>query len=297
IIPSKNKIKYILFSTLGISPYVWMLFNDLNSSIPSSELVNIMRLRNAHHFFPATFGFLNYCLLIPLALYGTFIFRKLNTRVFYTMLLIILGCISYSFGMLIVPQYMIMTQWFKSTIWLKFFSIIGIVWMVINYIEALHLSKWLEPKTIIFAFGLFFVSFKFYKNLNYPESLYQFPWITDSVEIKTALKAKNISSSNAVFIVPADYTAFKYYSERSTYVDWKAIPHNGQCLIMWSDRIFHAYGIRNTDQTALPDIYRQSNQYLSTLQSDQKTKLKSEGVDYIVFKTSLNQEFVIETLK
>ncbi|MEP7323675.1 MAG: DUF6798 domain-containing protein [Saprospiraceae bacterium] len=297
LIPSKDKIKYLLFSALGISPYVWLLFTDLNNSIPSSELVNIMKLRNAHHFFPASFGILNYCLLIPLFLYGTYIFYKLNVQVFYLMMLTILGCIGYSLGMLILPQYMIMTQWFKATIWLKFFSITGIVWMIISFANKIQLSYRLKPQIILYTIGILFVSFKFYKNTNYAESLYQFPWVNNSNEITTALKAKNLSSSDAVFIVPADFTAFKYYSERSTYVDWKAIPHNGQCLVAWSDRIFKAYGIRDSEVASLTDIYSQSNLYLSTIQSDQKAKLKSEGVDYLIFKDPLNHEYVIEVLK
>ncbi len=76
---------------------------------------------------------------------------------------------------------------------------------------------------------------------------YMLPWSTaQRDEIDVSLKADSLTPANAVFIVPVGFTAFRWYSKRSLYVDYKALFHQEQFLREWYGRIenIYAYGLK-----------------------------------------------------
>ena len=99
-----------------------------------------------------------------------------------------------------------------------------------------------------------------------------------------------------MFLVPPDFTAFKNYAERSTYVDWKALPHNGVCLGDWWQRISKVYGISLDDRGGLNSIYLKANDHLFRLTSEDKAEFKSRGITFIVFKSGQSGHYSIEKL-
>jgi hypothetical protein len=292
-----QKLKFTIYTLLLITPYLYALFDDLSQTIPSVEFVQIMYLRNAHHFFPGTFGVINYLILVPFFLAGIYGLHSLDRRIFRVSAAIIIGCLVYTTGMLLLPKYTIMSQWFKSTIWLKFFCTLGVLHFIthIQVLKPTYLSL-ISVKLVLILCCTSIVLYKIFKNKDNIESVYQLPGAQKGPEIQAALQAKTVSNQNDVFLVPPDYTSFKYFSERSTYVDWKAIPHNGFCLREWMSRIKQSYGLSSTDRTSLSKIYLQANNYLSGLSSLQKADLKSAGVSYILYRPDAGKEYFMEKL-
>lgn len=297
LITMPQKTRYTIYVALLIIPYLYVLFNDLDHTISGREFVHIMYLRNAHHFFPGSFGMINYMILLPFGILGTKGLYTPDRRIFYICIAIIVGCLVYSIGMELFPKLTIISQWFKTTIWLKFFCTIGLIHLLTNFqgikIDQYHIYR---LKYVVLTLITLLVSYKTYRNFARIDSEYQLPFSQPGYDIQAAFKAKIISTGNDIFLVPPDFTSFKYYSERSTYADWKAIPHNGNCLLEWRKRIYLSYGLTTTDRTSLNHIYARGNDYLSGLMPDQKTILRSQGVTYIVFRPKGKKEYSIEKL-
>ncbi len=283
LLPADRRFRFLLVSVAGASPYLFSLLKGLNESLSDMQFTHIMKLRNAHHFFPSVFGILNYILLVPLFILGMIRFYSLDRRIFYVLFFISAGCIVYSCLIVFLPKYTILSQWFKTTIWLKFFSVLAIMHWIREKWKKLNLSIW--NSVLVFVTSLtvgLFVAYKIYRNLPLDYSLYQLPNRSYSKEVLFAMQVKNYSDRDAVFLVPPDYTAFKFYSERSTFVDWKAIPHHDACLITWYERIKLAYGLQDRSDLSLQELYETAHSYNSTLDEDRRQVLKAQGINYVI---------------
>lgn len=263
-------IGYLVLSIALVSPYIFLLVRDLNSGLSPEEFTEIMLLRNAHHFFPAHFGLRNYILLIPLFLIGTYCWRTIDRRLFKLSALVLAGCIIYSIVLTISPKLAIQTQWFKATIWLKFFSFLVIISNLSSWLIQGHIKK------LIISLSFLFIVFRFIQNTGSNNSLFN-----KNANMDYALYLKRESKPGDLYIVSPAFTEFKFYSGQSTYIDWKAIPHNGECLEEWYRRIKLAYGLKTDSLGPLENINEISNNYLLNLSSDQKRRLKAEGVTRI----------------
>lgn len=97
---------------------------------------------------------------------------------------IMVGCLFYSLGILMMPKYVIMTQWFKTTIWLKFFCVVA----TINWIKGLPngsiMSYSIKPHFILFGLIILFCVTKVIKNYWTDSPLYQLPWSQRSEDEK-----------------------------------------------------------------------------------------------------------------
>ena len=216
-------------------------FDDV--PISSEKLFSILFFRLGHHYFPSQYPINDYLLLIPFFLFGWWYFWKRNSFIFLFYAWVILGLMVYTAGVELAQIPTILSaQWFKTTIWLKFFSSIALF----AYLEEKlilkndFLRKLYKSTTIITFLGLgVFLFFKLPKR--HPLTL-DLPWRgAYNDRIKIALLAKAKTPKDALFITPPDFTHLKYYGERSTYVDYKATIHFHSKLLEWFDRIQKAY--------------------------------------------------------
>lgn len=296
ILIKKKGIQYFLLPTiLGVLPYLGPLFIQLNDfQIPGHGLVEIMQLRNPHHFMPSHFGWINIFLLIPVSILGLIAAYRIDRSIFYLCGGIILGCLIYIFLLPIYPELSYKTQWFKSTIWLKFFVLLMLgkwVWdskvpMLNKFIHGNTLMLSVITKIVILTWAF----------RQHHSAGFNFPWSKPNYDQTVSLKAKNLSQPGDVFIVPPDFTAFKWYAQRPTWVDWKAIPHQSKCLSNWIDRIKLIYGLDTGYQGDLHTIYQKANTALQSLSQENKAYLKSQGVKFLIFKPDNDIEYLIEKL-
>jgi hypothetical protein len=108
-----------------------------------------------------------------------------------------------------------------------------------------------------------------------------FVLLGNNPNIQHAKSIKETSIHGDVYLVSPAFTEFKFYSGQSTYVDWKAIPHNGVCLEEWYRRIKIAYGLDPESVDKIESINEKANHHLLHLSELEKKQLKSEGVTKI----------------
>jgi hypothetical protein len=85
---------------------------------------------------------------------------------------------------------------------------------------------------------------------------YQFPWSTKkSDEVDISEQAAKLTPENSVFIVPIEFTAFRWYSKRSLYVDYKAMIHQEAFLNEWYKRIQAIYQFGEEEQLGGFDLH------------------------------------------
>ena len=109
-----------------------------------------------------------------------------------------------------------------------------------------------------------------------------------SAEAEIALIAKDKTRIDATFIVPMHFTSFKYYSERSLYIDYKSVVHRKDALLLWYTRIQDVYHIDISDRQKGEDLYKLAKINYSNLDLEAMQALKEKGIDYLVTYSSVN---------
>lgn len=276
--PDRWKMTSLVF--ILAFPYLYSLYTQLGHGLASKDFVIIMKFRNPHHFFPEYFGIKNYLILVPVFLSGLYACHHYNKTIFKGLSFLLGGCLVYCILLQIYPSLIIKTQWFKTTIWVKYFSVLFIMKYLYNsWIQNRMSSGLLSGAMIMILFVFVFI--KRQKTQN-GEGYFQLPWNQLSPEKMEAIQYKQSTKKDDVFLVPPSMTAFKYYSERSQWVDWKAIPHYGPCLEEWKKRIEIAYGLDFQKPGDVNGYIPRSINHLKMLSKYDPDSLKAMGVQYIV---------------
>jgi len=122
---------------------------------------------------------------------------------------------------------------------------------------------------------------------------YTLPWTTTiSDEVDISEQAGKLTPDSAVFIIPVDFTAFRWYSKRSTYVDYKAMFHQEEFLTEWYQRIQNIYAYSLKEKEAGFDIHIFSASLLEEPSSISIDYWRSIGITHIISTAS-----EIKTLK
>jgi hypothetical protein len=271
--------KQILIYLVITIPWI-ILLGIKNGGIDHPGLfMDIMEFRLSHHFFPSYFGWQHLAIFCMLGIIGVWFYKQ---RLRWFVIIILLGCIIYTIA---VEKYhaplALYSQWWKTTIWLE---ALGCVALAVGHEKGIpnlrFFSKyvWTAPVVILLLIGTYRFSGWFGQG---PE--YMFPWTkTKSDEVDISEHAAALTPDDAVFIIPIDFTAFRWYSKRNLYVDYKALFHQEQFLNEWYKRIenIYAYGLK--EKKGEFDIHVFSKALLeepTLISTDYWTKL---GITHIV---------------
>lgn len=224
-------------------PWLYLLSRNNGSTDDPAAFMDIMEFRLSHHFFPDAFGWIHILVFCILAII-TIRFYKMRLKWF--ILTILLGCIVYTIGIESFRHPLALyTQWWKSTIWLEAFAFIAVfVTLEKGSPKPKIFTKFTMVVPIIILLSVCVYRFSGWFG-DKPE--YMLPWSTiQSDEVDVSLKADTLTPANAVFIVPVGFSAFRWYSKRSLYVDYKALFHQDKFLREWYLRIenIYAYGLK-----------------------------------------------------
>jgi hypothetical protein len=227
--------------------YLYLLFfNYGNDTIDVQTLYHFFEFRLPHHFIPTTFGLKNYLVLVPLFAFATWSYWQQKHPFFFVFLMSMLGCVVYFIGVVFLHNTLIFsTQWFKTTIWLKVFFPLtpkGGTFRA-GFTDKLTNSR------LQFGFAGFIsiiILLGFFKH-----QPYQFPfWQQPNLEKEIALKAKNTLPLDAV-VMNYGSTAFKYYSEKSEYFNYKSVVHRKDGIRAWLNRYDETYPLQALDNNKL----------------------------------------------
>lgn len=233
-----------LISLVFIIPFVLYLVAlwRYHHAVPmdAQEYIDILRLRMPHHFFPSYYPLSSYIIYLILAGFAGYWYFHNGIRIFYWIIVTILGCLVY-YGLLAMGfDIGLNTQWFKTTIWLEFFGVLSIMGFI-NERVMMRLNMAYFFAILLSTLTLFLV-FR-WPPLTDKEYDYGDRWLNDP-EIVIAQAAKELTDPDALFIIPPQFDMFRQVAERSVFIDFKSIAHNKKYLREWTRRMEQVYKLK-----------------------------------------------------
>ena len=273
--PWKQSGLYLLVAL----PWIYLLHHYNGGQSNPKAFMDIMEFRLSHHFFPSYFGWSH---LVLGGLFAILCIRFYKQRMRWFMVTIVFGCIVYTIG---VEHYrqpaFLYTQWWKTTIWLEAFAFIAFtIYLEKGYSLPKIFSKF-QLAVPILILGVVCV----YRLSGYmgEKPTYMFPWSTfKSDEVEISEQAGQLTPENAVYIIPVEFTAFRWYSKRSTYVDYKAMLHQQDFLEDWYKRIQNIYAYSLKEKQGGFDIHIFSKSLLEEPTSISIDFWRSLGITHII---------------
>ncbi len=289
-----------LFFELTAGVYIFLIFwNSFNSSVTKEERKQFFNIefafRGAHHYMPSDFPLENYIWLVPLFLFAFFYYRKISRTMwlfflfdFLLLILYTIGVERFHFG------YIAALQWFKTTLWLKYFSVVALFILADKYLPFLKrtIVKNISYATIYSVAVLAVVCMIWFPEKNHWGFNFDFgQQKTNDSLIACCIKAKELTPKDALFIQPLNSSEFKYYSQRSSYVDYKANVRAPKQVIAWFARLQELYGLKAIPDYPDKQVLMDGKAYYLSLTGEQLYKLEGEGVQYMLtyseYKTNL----------
>lgn len=253
----------LFLCTAGV--FIFLLRSRLNDAEMADEdfFTLFFSFRNAHHYIPHSFSTVDLILLLPVYVCTPLLFFKRNKPVYFFCVLTLLGCLVYTIA---VEQFhsvlFASTQWFKSTIWLEFFAVLGVLATLKNFLLQKYFKLVLLPFTLLVCVGWIMFVFPGYTHFN--TTTYQFPFYTKTTDaIDISRKAELTTEKDALFLQPCSFSELKFYGRRSSYVEFKALTHKKSFLKEWGERFERVYQVpvsgekKSFDACAEADIHFQ----------------------------------------
>ena len=278
----------IYFFTAGI--YLFFIYRAKTGggdAMPSHELFEIMfAFRHPHHFIFSTFPLFNKLLFVFCFAAGLLYYRSRSLDLFRFIAISALGVFVYIICVDVLHLVFIANfQWYKVVQWTKFLGLVAAFAYVSNYLSAYFANENRLFNYLIMGASIGVLIGGNGKNLfktGYKQH--------NEKEIALCSKIKDITPIDAVFVQPFEMTALKFYGQRSSYVEFKAIAKNQKDLKIWYERIQEVFGLNyETDKNGF-DMQWKADEHLDNLSEGQLVALQKEGVTNIICRTSKYQQ-------
>lgn len=246
----------------------------------------LFEFRHTHHFILSYFGLKHVLFFVIVSCTGIIFYFSRNRTLFHFIVLSSIGFIIYY---LAVEQFRFMPianlNFYKMSIWVKFFGMVALFSLLEEKVYAFSPARWLDAKTDV---ALIFIPILFYglaltdhlnllhKPVMIGSRIYQ------DMQIDIAVKVKQQLPEDALFIIPYDATGFKYWSQRNTYVDFKANTRTPAFMEEWHRRIGLVYHLSNRDKEKGFDLRNKANEFYNAHTTATLTPLIQEGVSYLL---------------
>lgn len=285
-------ISFIGIYILTAGLYLFFIYRAKTSgsgALTSEQLFQIMFVfRHPHHFIYSTFPLFNEGLCVFCICTALFYFYGRSRDLVLFVGIGALGLIVYINCVESHLVFVVNFQWYKIVQWTKFLGIAAIFAYLSSYL-GVYLPK--ENKAINFItliLGLLSVSFMFYE---YGKGAFDRGYKQyNENEIALCSKIKELTPIDAVFIQPFEMTALKFYGQRSSYVEFKAIAKNQKDLKVWYERIQEVFGLNyEVDKNGF-DMQWKADDHLDNMDEAQLATLKKEGVTNVICRTRKYQQ-------
>ncbi|HRH99757.1 MAG TPA: hypothetical protein PK006_01780 [Saprospiraceae bacterium] len=251
----------------------------------------LLEFRIGHHLYFHYQDIQN--IVLSFLLFGLGLWSSSKTERWIFLYLIFHGLFILVYGMLTSifhVGWVTKTMWLGSSIFLELFCVISVFMFFKNYFVA----QYYRIKKVFYVLvccGL--VAAISYKNFYTSRGE-----LIQADELELAQFCKLNTSNDALFATPMNFTRFKALSERSSWVDWKAIGHHLAYLAPWSDRIQKLYGVNFSDRKSNHEWNTKANLFYNNLSENELKELFSKyGIGfYIRDKRFSKQPFSMQPL-
>jgi hypothetical protein len=175
-------------------------------------------------------------------------------------------------------------QVFKIAIWVKYFGVIALFAMAENMLPLETFYKKIKYSGIVAVFitiGFVWVY--------YPEPTIHFNnLLSNNIdnEADICVKAQQLSSKEALFIHPVQFTKFHFYSKRSSFVNFKVMARNKNYIETWIQRLSLVYNIDANMPEKGFNIQAKANANFNNIDFAKTQLLKEKGITHMItFKT------------
>lgn len=281
----------IYFLTAGV--YLFFIYRAKTGgakAMSSNELFEIMfAFRHPHHFIFSTFPLFNKLLFVFCIATALLYYRSRSLALFQFVAISSLGVLVYVICVDVLHLVFIANfQWYKVVQWTKFLGLVAAFAYVFNYLSAYFSNENRSINYIVIMISIIAVSLMFYK---YETGFFDTGYKQhNESEIALCSKVKCLTPIDAVFVQPFEMTALKFYGQRSSYVEFKAIAKNQKDLKVWYERIQEVFGLSyEVDKNGF-NMQWKADDHLDNLGEDQIARLKKEGVTNIICRTAKYQQ-------
>lgn len=271
------------FFTAGI--YQLLLYKAKStgqSQLDSHTLFEILIVfRHAHHFIFSAFPLSKIAVSVFAAAIAWWYYYPRDKRIWY---FVVFGTLLIAYYAMAVDvfhcQFITNFQLYKIAPWIKFFGCIAIVSVVFDWSK-----KWIQwqPYIPALGYGIVIVFSCLYLVFFAKNNRFQFPFFAKTVQQSFYETVKAKTPVGAVFIIPFDDTFFKYHSERSSYIDFKAIAKHQVFIGEWHNRVKKIYGVSIADsEHGFALLPKAKANYKKLIASSDVAKLKADNIQYII---------------
>ncbi len=272
--------------TAGV--YLIMVFRAKsagNGSLPNEELFNIMFLfRHPHHFIFHLFSWSSRILFVIYTSVALVFFSLRSRTVFQFLAVCLIVMIPYIIATDYLHSVLIASfQWYKVAPYMKFFGMMAIAALIFEAMPNIlpRNTVWIDRSVLLSGFVAGMLVFMLYFRGDIAHGYKQ----ENAAEVGLSLKLKDMVPLDAVFIQPFEVTGLKFYAQRSSYVDFKAIAKNQKDTREWYRRIQEVYGLDYHTDVSGFHMQDKANEHLDHLDETALAKLRMEGVTHMICHT------------
>ncbi|MDX1684615.1 MAG: DUF6798 domain-containing protein [Saprospiraceae bacterium] len=267
-------VKDVLIYSLIAGPWIIsLLIAQSDDHLPLNLYFEIIEFRVAHHFFPGYFHWWDYLVLAFLLLPALILYGKEHKRLQYFSAIAILGCLIYTLGVELMKwELALNTQWFKVTIWIELLGMLAITVWIREYLQLGNKFMTFASLTLLASLVMVVIS-------GFKSPTYNAPFISpDTAEKEVARWIRDHSDVDDIILYPPNFSCFKMFSERSGYIDFKAMIHHHDYMKEYYERIIQAYQINIDDrrELGLQNMLNKGERHLLDLDHE------ALGIDYLI---------------
>ena len=262
-----------------VLPYLAFIINSRKSPHShDNSMVDLIEFRIGHHFFIQYNSLLEIFISGILFSLGIYLSRIYSRKILYFFVIQISILLCYIIAVNgFRLEFALQLQWLKTTILLELFSIIFIS-KYLSEIVHIHFKLKLVQFCTLGIIGLFLLII-FIKNTKKQDHI-------NREEIQLAEWANKNTLTESLFLYPPIFTSFKSISERSSWIDFKAISHQKAYLIPWYDRVQKVFNIDLQDRRNKTDLIQKANLNYSELNNTYINNLmKEQNINYAILPT------------
>ncbi len=289
---SKQKIKLLLLFVVAysFSAGIFLLVVVLQKeqaacNMSHKEFFNIVfEFRNAHHFLLSHFPVVQSLQFLLLFAFGVVASLRLSKTLLK--LLLVGGIIVLLYALLTETTRFVPVasfQFYILTVWLKFFTLVAVAVLFSKALPKIPV----RPITTLFILSLtslIAVTAFAMNQLNRSGVPYEYneQMRRQNPEIEICMMAKALTEKQALFVHPFQFSALKYYGERSAYVEFKASLHQRCGVNEWHSRLKEVYGVDASMRKKGFELAQHANSHFEGMNAAQWQMLKSKGVTHAI---------------
>lgn len=253
----------------------------------------IFDFRNTHHFLIETFPFKRTLVFVTMFLIGLWIAGRGYRTVFVLLAIAaLLLCIYIPVTSFLRIANVASFQFFILTGHLKLLAFALIVYGVLKTVNV-----FVNPgsKMVLTVVLMLFITAGILRATYQPFDISS-KQLKQNPEIDICIAAKSLTPADALCLQPFSFSAYKYYSQRSSYVEFKASLHQRCGITEWMRRLAVVYGISPAIKEKGFHLQNIADTHYNSLSTEKWEQLKSEGITHFIYPNAFKPETACELL-